>query len=115
MAIDWLKNTAKQLVDQIGKTPATVDVEPEPPPPANLPPPAKPNAAQQLDAFSTLFRTAVPLSMLLCGALLSGCTELIGPWAALGYALLALAPVVYWLQRIEQRLAELIEVESKKR
>jgi hypothetical protein len=48
----------------------------------------------------------VPLAMFIVGAVLSACTELIRAWAILGYLLLTVSPVVYWLRRIEKRLAE---------
>lgn len=53
------------------------------------------------------FLQPAPVAMLVVGALLAAFTELIGPWAILGYLLLAVAPILYWLQRIESRLVEL--------
>lgn len=55
------------------------------------------------------FVRPAPLAMLVVGGILASFTELIGPWAFLGYLLLATAPLVYLLQRIERRLVELLQ------
>lgn len=54
-----------------------------------------------------------PLGMLAIGVLLSACTELIGIYAILGYLLIATAPIVYILNRIERRIAKWIEANEK--
>lgn len=54
------------------------------------------------------FVRPAPIAMLVVGGLLTIFTELIGPWAFLGYLLLATAPLVFWLQQIEKRLAEIL-------
>jgi hypothetical protein len=56
----------------------------------------------------------VPAAMLTSGALLTAFAELIGVWGLLGFALLAAAPVVFWLQRVERRLVEAVQ-ELKRR
>ena len=62
-----------------------------------------------------VFFSSIPLGMLIIGALLTAFAELIGLWAVLGYLLLSSAPVVYWLQRIEQRLDRLAAKRAKPR
>lgn len=49
----------------------------------------------------------VPMAMVIVGLVLAACTELIRVWAILGYLLIVVAPVVYWLRRIEKRLIDL--------
>ena len=60
-----------------------------------------------------LVLAGIPLAMLVVGLLLTACSELIGLWALLGFALLVASPVVYWLYRIERRLAKLIEARER--
>lgn len=66
--------------------------------------PVAPEPTQAVSQPITL-RT-IPLLMAVVGGTLTGCSELIRGWAVLGYLLLTAAPMVYWLQRIEYRLAE---------
>jgi hypothetical protein len=107
MALDWFEKVQKLLVRTPGA--ATGLAEPvtarrdsragsESPPPPSPPPPT------WWDTYLDL----VPLVMAIVGSLLTIFTEKIGAWALLGYLLLTVAPVVFWLRRIEKRLAELI-------
>lgn len=78
------------------------------------PPTGDPTAPpSQLQAWLKVVRGGVPVAMMVVGILLSAFTELVGLWALLGYALLAAAPIVYFLVRVEQRLIELRETVAR--
>lgn len=82
---------------------------PEIPPPRAMNSPevrVEPTPAAAPTALVEALLAPLPLAMLIAGGLLTIFTELVGTWAILGYLLVTLAPVVYWLQRIERRLAE---------
>ena len=61
---------------------------------------------------AVLFYT--PAGMLVIGCLLTALSELIAGWAHLGYLMVVLSPVVYWLIRIERHLAELVALQRKR-
>ncbi len=65
------------------------------------------------ESWASIFRRAIPLAMLILGGLIAACTELVGLWAILGYLLLASAPIVYLLQRIEATLMEILKVKQQ--
>lgn len=74
-------------------------------------PQANPDRMQQ---WSRATLEGLPTGMFILGLLLTICSQLIGLWAMLGYLLLVMAPIVYWLGRIEKRLAELIETNKRR-
>lgn len=102
MAFAWAGKLKDKLVDmaskrQPAKTPNgptaayTID--------ASLPP-ATPPAPNWRDTLVD----AWPIFMLVCGILISACTQLIGVWAILGYLLVVTAPIVHLLRKIEMHL-----------
>jgi hypothetical protein len=64
------------------------------------------SAVSQWESWMRVARNGIPVAMLIVGGILALFTELIGVWAIFGYVLVAGAPVVYLLLRIEQRLIE---------
>jgi hypothetical protein len=59
--------------------------------------------------WNHIIELGVPASMLVIGLLLTCLSELIGLWGLLGFLLLVTSPVVYWLQRIERKMAEVAD------
>lgn len=55
-----------------------------------------------------LWRHLLPMWMLIVGLLFTLCSELLKLWAILGYLLVVAAPIVYWLERIEFVLQQLV-------
>jgi hypothetical protein len=59
--------------------------------------------------WSQIIELGVPTTMLVVGGLLTALAELIGLWGVLGYLLLVTSPVVFWLQRLEKKMAEVVD------
>lgn len=104
MAFEWVSKIKKYLPASKSTSPADMDVYPPPPSSRQDASPAPPS---QFELWMRTARGGISVAMLAVGGLLAGFTELIGIWAILGYALLASAPIVFFLHRIEQRLMEL--------
>lgn len=116
----WLRSATTAVVDRVagvsgedakGPPPEGQRPDSQRPNPSSgksSPPPQQqqPKAAPPRSAKEMVLR-AVPLAMLVIGALLTACAELLEGWYVLGFLLLVAAPIVYWLQRIEARLAKL--------
>ena len=62
-----------------------------------------------------IIELGVPTGMLVIGALLTACAQLIGVWGLLGFLLMAVSPVVYWQQRVERQLREMTDELKKLR
>lgn len=76
------------------------------------PQPAPPPTPQKWHEY---LYAAVPAMLLAAGAGLALLTQVIGPWAFLGYLLVAVSPVVWMLQRVEKKINELIEATRGRR
>lgn len=87
---------------QVSVQPGKAEPKPEARPQAEPPP------------WMTMVVNQTPSIMFVIGILLTVCAQLIQVWAFLGFLLVAGAPIVYWLRRIETRVCELIEVTKKK-
>jgi hypothetical protein len=59
--------------------------------------------------WTQIVELGVPALMLVIGLLLTVLAELIGLWGILGFLLLVGSPVVFWLQRVERKLGEVID------
>ncbi|MFO0945975.1 MAG: hypothetical protein U1D30_08520 [Planctomycetota bacterium] len=109
MAFEWVSKIKKYLPTSKSTTVADAD--------AYLPPPpSRSESTVPPSPFDLWMRTArggIPVAMLIVGGMLAGFTELIGIWAILGYGLIAAAPIVFFLHRIELRLTELRNPESR--
>lgn len=101
MAFEWaskLKNKFVEMASQRGaaKTgaaqPSTYTIDAYAPPPPTTP------------SWRDALVDAWPAFMFVAGLLISACTQLIGVWAILGYLLVATAPIVYLLRKIERHL-----------
>ena len=106
--MSWLSQAANLIAKAIKKQPpGTVLPTPEPTGPEPRAPAPAPISEDKTWRESLL--RALPLAMLILGALLSSCGELIGSWVLLGYLLLVATPIVFWLGRLDQRLVEMIK------
>ena len=73
-----------------------------------------PDAPETANFLNTVAGLA-PLVLLGVGLALTAFAPLVGNWAVLGFLLLASAPVVYQLRRVERRLKELVELQKRRR
>ena len=106
MAFKWVQRVKGWVA---GDTPEGTATDSQEGAPTTPPPAAESTDSSRLDGVLR----CLPLFMLLAGAGISACGELLGLWALLGYLLLVTSPVVYWLSRIEQRLAKVLELQRK--
>jgi hypothetical protein len=77
--------------------------------------PAAPPPAAAPPKFADTVISLTPISVFGAGLLLTLFAERLGNWAVLGFLLVAVSPVLYFLRRIELRIIELIEATKSKR
>ncbi len=75
----------------------------------------EPPAAPETPNFLATVAKLAPAVLLGIGGTLTLFAAQIGNWAALGFMLLAAAPIVYQLQRLERRLQELVELQKRRK
>ena len=101
---EWL-DRLKQLIKPAA-TASSGDLER----PDELDRPPTATAPAPSPTFIDTLLALVPVALLGAGLLMTVFAERLKTWAVLGYLLLAAAPVTYFLQRIERRLAELADL-----
>ena len=102
-----LKTAARNVLPASAPAPAG---EPAEDAPATEPPEA-PESANFMTAIARL----LPVVLLGVGGTMTLFAAQLGNWALLGFMLLAAAPVVYQLQRVERRLKELLDLQKRRK
>jgi hypothetical protein len=117
MALDWLKKVRSLAQEYVASRrqipPANGAYRPSGPYRDALEEEFESTVAEP-PSWTEVFVRAIPVFMAVVGCLLTFFTEMIGAWAMLGYLLLVVAPIVYWLQRIEGRLAQIAAKKPEK-